>query len=154
VIPLASPVEEMATVPVVVTPIRDPRFAGGGAETMKISRGALLAGALAFDAAEPTAAVIPVAPPPAPAVALPEPPAPSPPPANPFAFESIEASPQPPAPLLASAVVAPVLAAPTVASRPPLDAALPFWLDFLLPVGGAGLFLFIVWIMLLALFIG
>jgi hypothetical protein len=140
----------------VVSPLRDPRFAGGGAETMKISRGALFAGALAADGGEPIPAA---APPP-----IPEPPAPNPPEANPFAFDDSAVAPplggapgfEPaPVPVLAPAIVAvlPTTTDPTVAPGATLDTEAPFWFDFLLPVAGAGVVLLIVWTMLLALLI-
>ncbi len=117
---------------------------------MKISRGALLAGAYDFEAEAAQAA------PAAPAEELPA--------ANPFAFDNAipAAAPVPSpvvfppsevrAPLVAPPPLAPAVT-PTAAAPVNADGELPFWIDFGLPVAGAALILFILWVMVLALFL-
>jgi serine/threonine protein kinase len=90
------------------------------------------------------------------------PPAPDPPPvaASPFAFDDPPAATAPPneppavvAPMAQVAIAPFGTLVPERAAAPEADVELPFWLDYLLPVGGASLFLFIAWVMVLAVFI-
>jgi hypothetical protein len=134
IIPIALPIDEAPVAPARLSPLHDPLFASGGALTMKISRAALAAEGLgaAGQVVDPPSA-----------------------PAPPLNFDGF-GPPTDAVPAVSSFPNDPLLVAgPTGATLAPgilaedAAAAIPFWLDFLVPVIAASGTIGVFWLAVL-----